>query len=268
LQLTNVDFQVNKSCKILFGVLHTSDVGVPRTGLELVLPAVFLTMFYVSDLSKVFLACVFTIALVMLLASPVDACVCRSCSGRKCPNGEQSFEKCENHSAVPAEECQMGKVVPFQFPEAYSDAGIDWNSCQSVIVAGEWRWLNNWTRAGLECLQKFVASSGPVFPIITEESGFLGPMIVVLSYILVVWSGLRPADCVRDEFGTCLCVGISMLFRAHICTNVGIAIGLVPITGIPPPFLSYGGSFLPVSLSQGVVRHLSLPQNLYARQRC
>jgi rod shape determining protein RodA len=104
-------------------------------------------------------------------------------------------------------------------------------------------------------LPKSISSNDFIFSVLAEERGFVGSLIVVISYVLLIWSGLRTSLRSRDRFGTYLCVGTSMLLLLHVCVNIGMTIGLMPITGIPLPFLSYGGSFLLVCcFLQGIIQ--------------
>ena len=72
---------------------------------------------------------------------------------------------------------------------------------------------------------------------------------------LVLANGIRIASLARDRFGTLLALGVTAMFAVHVFVNIGMTIGLVPITGIPLPFLSYGGSFLlSCCILQGLVQ--------------
>jgi cell division protein FtsW (lipid II flippase) len=71
----------------------------------------------------------------------------------------------------------------------------------------------------------------------------------------VLWNGVRIAGLARDRFGTFLALGVTVLFAVHVFVNIAMTIGLMPITGIPLPFISYGGSFvLSCCLLQGLVQ--------------
>ncbi len=80
---------------------------------------------------------------------------------------------------------------------------------------------------------------------------------MLVLYALLVGNGLRIGLMARDRFGMLLAVDISVLFMAHIFINVGMTIGLSPITGIPLPFLSYSGTFvLSCCLLQGIIQSI------------
>jgi rod shape determining protein RodA len=83
----------------------------------------------------------------------------------------------------------------------------------------------------------------------------LGSITVLGLFGLVLFNGIRIAGSARDRLGTLLALGVTVLFAVHVFVNIAMTIGLVPITGIPLPFISYGGSFvLSCCLLQGLVQ--------------
>ncbi|HJS26352.1 MAG TPA: rod shape-determining protein RodA [Actinomycetota bacterium] len=83
-----------------------------------------------------------------------------------------------------------------------------------------------------------------VFTVVGEEFGFTGAIALLALYALVLWRGFRIALVSRDPFGTYLAAGIVSMFALQIFVNIGMNVGIMPITGIPLPFVSYGGSSL------------------------
>src|SRR5437868_4186690 len=81
-----------------------------------------------------------------------------------------------------------------------------------------------------------------VFTVVGEELGFVGAFTLLALFAVVVWRTWRTATLARDLFGTLLCVGVLAMFVFQIFENVGMTMGIMPITGIPLPFMSYGGS--------------------------
>ena len=100
------------------------------------------------------------------------------------------------------------------------------------------------TQAKLGYLPQSVAHNDFIFSVLAEEKGFVGSTVVVGLYALLLANGIRIAGMARDRFGMLLAVGVSVIFAVHIFINIGMTIGLMPITGLPLPFLSYGGSFV------------------------
>ena len=115
-------------------------------------------------------------------------------------------------------------------------------------------------QAKLGYLPTAVAHNDFIFAVIAEESGLLGGGLAIGMLGLVVFGCLRVAAKSADRFGAMLAVGVSVLLMTHIFINIGMTIGITPITGLPLPFLSYGGSFMVVcflmlGMVQSVFRH-------------
>jgi rod shape determining protein RodA len=88
-----------------------------------------------------------------------------------------------------------------------------------------------------------------IFTVAGEEFGFVGAMLVLLLYALLLWRAIRVAALSKDPFGTLVAAGIASMFAIQMFVNIGMVIGIMPITGIPLPFLSYGGSSMLVSFA-------------------
>ena len=88
-----------------------------------------------------------------------------------------------------------------------------------------------------------------VFTVIGEEFGFAGALILLGLYGILLWRAFRVALLSRDPFGTYLAAGIASMFALQMFVNVGMNVGIMPITGIPLPFVSYGGSSLLLNLA-------------------
>lgn len=97
-----------------------------------------------------------------------------------------------------------------------------------------------------------------IFAVISEEWGFIGAVIVVLFFAVILWRGLRAAAYCRDEFGRLLAVGLTVLLVGQALVNVSVVVGLLPTKGIPLPFISYGGSSLLMNLiAVGILLNIS-----------
>lgn len=98
-----------------------------------------------------------------------------------------------------------------------------------------------------------------IFTVIAEELGFVGASIVLALEALILIRIFRIAQLSRDRFGTLLCIGVFTMLLIHVVQNVGMTMRLMPITGIPLPFVSYGGSALITSLAGlGIVQSVSV----------
>ena len=97
-----------------------------------------------------------------------------------------------------------------------------------------------------------------IFSIITEETGVIGAFFIGLLYVILLIKGTLVARNCRDKFGQLLAYGITMLVVIHAFMNMGIAAGIFPPTGVPLPFISYGGSSLIfMSISCGILLNIS-----------
>ena len=167
--------------------------------------------------------------------------------------------KFEPHSWIPLHDYQRDRIVSFVAPDKIDPMGIGWNQRQSLISVGSGGLFGKgWTegtQASLGYLPRSVAHNDFVFSVIAEEKGFLGSLTVLGLFGIVLFNGIRIAGSARDRFGTLLAIGVTVLFMVHVFVNIAMTIGLVPITGIPLPFISYGGSFvLSCCLLQGLVQ--------------
>ncbi|RYL92874.1 stage V sporulation protein E [Sporolactobacillus sp. THM19-2] len=113
-----------------------------------------------------------------------------------------------------------------------------------------------------ESRQKFQylpeAQNDFIFSIISEELGFIGSVGVLMLFCLLLWRGIRIAMSAPDLFGTLLAAGITGMIAIQVMINIAVVIGLIPVTGITLPFLSYGGSSLTLILiSIGILLNIS-----------
>ncbi|OUM95929.1 MAG: stage V sporulation protein E [Thermobacillus sp. ZCTH02-B1] len=97
-----------------------------------------------------------------------------------------------------------------------------------------------------------------IFSILAEELGFIGASGLILLFLILIWRGLRTAIAAPDAFGSLLAVGITGIIAVQVFINIGVVIGLLPITGITLPLVSYGGSSLTLMLTAlGILLNIS-----------
>jgi len=118
------------------------------------------------------------------------------------------------------------------------------------------------TQNALGYLPRAVAHNDFIFSVIAEESGFVGSVTVLALYSVVLFSGIKIAGQARDRLGKLVAVGVVTLFFCHVFINIGMNIRLMPVTGIPLPLLSYGGTSVLCSLIAA-----GLLQNVYLFRR-
>ncbi|BBI34674.1 stage V sporulation protein E [Cohnella abietis] len=97
-----------------------------------------------------------------------------------------------------------------------------------------------------------------IFSILAEELGFIGGALLILLFLLLIWRGMRTAITLSDPFGSLLATGIVGIFAVQVLINIGVVIGLMPVTGVTLPLVSYGGSSLTLLLTAlGILLNLS-----------
>lgn len=97
-----------------------------------------------------------------------------------------------------------------------------------------------------------------IYAVVSEEWGFIGAVLVLLIFALLLWRGLRAATGCHDEFGRLLAVGLAVLLVGQALVNISVVTGLLPTKGIPLPFISYGGSSLVINLiAVGILLNIS-----------
>ncbi len=88
-----------------------------------------------------------------------------------------------------------------------------------------------------------------VFSVVGEEFGFVGAVTILLLFFFIVWRALQIATTVKSRFSSLVAIGLTAILVFHIFVNIGMTIGVMPVTGLPLPFLSYGGSPLVMSMA-------------------
>lgn len=227
----------------------------------IVLPPMVFSMLYVSKLSTRFF--VGALGAFLLIVSFVALDTWRYIAFMESHQYSYLADrgKYEPHSIVPFHDYQRNRIISFVAPEKVDPKGVGvaYNLSQSLISVGSGGLMGKgWTQgtqAQLGYLPRSVAHNDFIFSVIAEEKGFLGSLTVLGLFGLVLFNGIRIAGLARDRLGTVIAIGVTMLFAVHVFVNIAMTIGLVPITGIPLPFISYGGSFvLSCCLLQGLVQ--------------
>lgn len=155
---------------------------------------------------------------------------------------------------------QLKRILVFIDP--YSDpTGFGWNIIQSMIAVGSGGFMGKGFLNGTQSQLSFLPANHTdfIFSAIAEEFGFIGVTIIFVLYGFIIWRGLRIASVAKDRYGMLLAGGCISLFVSHIIINIGMTIGVMPVTGIPLPFLSYGGSTLLTNMiTVGVLLNVGL----------
>lgn len=156
-------------------------------------------------------------------------------------------------------EYQKSRILTFLSP-AIDPLGTGYNSLQAMIAVGSGglfgRGLGQGTQSQLAFLPE--RQTDFIFAALSEELGFLGAFLTVVAFGMVLYRMIRILAAQEDTFIQCLLGGIFFIFFSHVVVNIGMNVGILPITGIPLPFVSSGGSAL-VSMSAmlGIVSGVS-----------
>ena len=159
------------------------------------------------------------------------------------------------------EEYQAERVTSFTNLED-DPSGAAYNQRQSITAVGsgglDGRGVEGATQTRLDYLPEHHTDF--VFAALAEQRGFFGAAMLLLLYLFVVWRGLRVITVARDAFGAIVAGGIVIAFLFQVFVNVGMTMGIAPVTGIPLPFVTVGGSSMVVN-----VVAIGVLQAIYAR---
>ncbi|HYJ81015.1 MAG TPA: rod shape-determining protein RodA [Longimicrobiaceae bacterium] len=144
---------------------------------------------------------------------------------------------------------QRNRLLVFLDP-MIDPRGAGYNLIQSRVAIGSGGWFGQGWLDGPQKRLAFLPEQHTdfIFAVVGEELGFVGVLAVLLCFGFIFWRLVRIAERSTDPFASLVPIGIFGSWFAHVLVNVGMTVGVMPITGIPLPFLSYGGSFLLVNL--------------------
>jgi rod shape determining protein RodA len=162
---------------------------------------------------------------------------------------------------------QVQRLTAFLHPnEDLAGQGYQQAQAQIAIGAGErvGRGVENSTQTQLNFLPEHHTDF--VFAVVGESYGFAGAAVVLTLYALLLWRGLRVLASARDQFGALIAAGVVAILMFQVFVNVGMNIGIMPITGVTLPMMSYGGSsmlvtFIALGLLQSVAVHSHGPRS-------
>jgi rod shape determining protein RodA len=148
---------------------------------------------------------------------------------------------------------QKQRILNFLVSNPNATQGETYNINQALISIGSGGWLGKGYNQGTQVHLRFlkVRWSDYIFAASAEEFGLVGSVIIMLLLLFIIYRCLRAARLARDTFGALIAYGVAMLFAFQGFVNIGVNLKLLPATGLPLPFISYGGSSL-LSLLLGV----------------
>ena len=158
---------------------------------------------------------------------------------------------------------QRARLLVFLNPKA-DPQGAGWNLNQSKIAVGSGEWFGKGLYKGTQTQLNFVPehSRDFIFTVVGEEVGYVGALVLLALYVAIVAAALRAVFAARDRFGVLLGVGLVAMLAFHMIVNIGMTIGIMPITGIPLPFMSYGGSSILTNyIAVGILLNIAMQRD-------
>lgn len=147
------------------------------------------------------------------------------------------------------EDYQKNRIFSFLNPESdLSTSG--YQAMQSKIAIGSGKIFGRGLFKGVQTQYNYVPEKQTdfIFSVVVEELGLIGGLALILLYFILIYRLIKLAKNSTDTFGSMVLIGFAAMFLFHIWENIGMTIGLMPITGIPLPFMSYGGTFQLINL--------------------
>ena len=148
---------------------------------------------------------------------------------------------------------QSDRITSFINPDLNARHGDIYNVLQALTAIGSGGWFGKGYGHGTQTQLRFlqVRHNDYIFSVIGEELGFVGAIFVLLLLGFIIYRCLRAARLARDPFGSMIAYGVAVLIFFQASVNIAVNLKLIPVTGVPLPFISYGGSGL-ISLMLGI----------------
>jgi len=161
------------------------------------------------------------------------------------------------------QEYQKDRILTFIHPLA-DIQGAGYNAYQSTIAVGSGRWVGKGIGYGTQSKLQFLPEyeTDFIFASFAEEWGFVGVLFLFALFAVLLWRILAHAQLGASNFEMLFALGVAILFMSHFTVHVGMNIGLLPVTGVTLPFMSYGGSHL---LTEFAAIGMLMGMNRYSR---
>jgi rod shape determining protein RodA len=164
---------------------------------------------------------------------------------------------------VPLHDYQIERLTIFTDP--YRDPlGDGYHIIQSQIAIGSGGLSGKGLFNGSQNQLNFLPEQHTdfIFSVVGEEAGFIGTLIVLILFFMIMYRGIKIASIAKDTFGTLLATGVTAMLTFHVLVNIGMTIGIMPVTGVPLPLFSYGGSSMLANMIA-----IGILQNVYSRRK-
>jgi rod shape determining protein RodA len=155
---------------------------------------------------------------------------------------------------------QKQRILTFLDPDR-DPLGAGYHIIQSKIAIGSGILTGKGFLKGTQNALSFLPEEHTdfIFSVLAEEWGFIGSLVLVLLFLILIFWGLNVAIACREPFGTILAVGITAMIFWQVLINIGMTMGLMPVVGVPLPFVSYGGSsVITIAIGVGLLLNVSM----------
>ena len=156
---------------------------------------------------------------------------------------------------------RLAPLISVLVNPAIDPQGIGYNLRQSKLAIGSGQLFGRGLFQGTQTNFEYVPEQETdfIFTAVGEQLGFVGALLVLIAFAVIVWRLLVIASNARDRFGALIAAGVAAMIAFHVVVNVGMTIGIMPVTGLPLPFLSSGGSFyIAMTMALGVANSVWL----------
>ena len=159
------------------------------------------------------------------------------------------------------EDYQQARIINFLFPDPEARHGETYNVEQALITIGSGGWFGQGYGQGTQVQLRFlkVRHTDFIFSAMAEEFGFAGTIFILAIFLFIIWRCLQVGKNASDLYGSLIAYSYAAMIFFQAAVNIGVNLNVVPVTGLPFPFLSYGGSsLLSTILGIGLVESVSL----------
>jgi rod shape determining protein RodA len=155
---------------------------------------------------------------------------------------------------------QQKRILTFVGLES-DPQGIGYQVIQSKVAIGSGGLLGKGFMEGTQTQLRFLPEQHTdfIFSVIGEEFGFFGALLILVLFLIILIRGVQIAASVRNQYTSLVVIGAVIILALHVIINVGVTVGIIPVTGLPLPFVSYGGSsFISFSFLIGLILNGSI----------
>jgi rod shape determining protein RodA len=162
------------------------------------------------------------------------------------------------------EDYQQDRIINFLFPDPEARHGETYNVEQALITIGSGGWFGQGYGQGTQVQLRFlkVRHTDFIFSAMAEEFGFIGTLFIVAIFLFIIWRCMQVGKTASDLYGSLIAYSYAAMIFFQGAVNIGVNLNVIPVSGLPFPFLSYGGSsLLSTIMGIGLVESVSLRRN-------